>query len=99
MLSGVLAIRVHTLWGLKPQMKYFIAACWTLSSVCALTLNIRAILWIIREIAYINVAACHIGSSNLAFVSAANETSILDLKTCVTLALPDHLYTVWVPGV
>lgn len=60
MLLVVLAIRVHALWGLKPQMKYFIATCWIVSSVCALTLNIRAITWMIREIAFINIAACNV---------------------------------------
>ena len=51
MLSGMLAIRVHALWGLKPQIKYFVMTCWIISSACTLALNVHAIIWMNREIA------------------------------------------------
>lgn len=50
--SGLLAVRVHALWGLKPQIKYFIAIFWVVSSACALSLNIHSVIWMAREIAY-----------------------------------------------
>jgi hypothetical protein len=50
-LSGMLAVRVHALWGLKPRIKYFIATCWVVSSAYALSLSIRFMIWMMREIA------------------------------------------------
>lgn len=46
---GILAIRVHALYGLNVRMKYFLTITWLVSTTCSISITVHQLIKLSRK--------------------------------------------------
>lgn len=99
--TGILAIRIHAIYGLNAQIKRYLGAIWLMTSTTSIALLVVQHLRLIRELppSLLGMPSIRVRIYNSVPLHVANVLSVLDLGICLPTVIPVHYFVVWIPGV
>ncbi|KAF8316185.1 hypothetical protein DL93DRAFT_2096467 [Clavulina sp. PMI_390] len=96
---GLIALRVHSLYGRRPEMGWFLIASLCLTTGASIGLGIWNLLQVIRKM-FLDVArwtSTYLPHHDTPFL--ANAVTIKDIRVCTAGSkFPDTYWTLWIPS-